>query len=390
MMVSCILLAAGSGRRMEQEENKIFFKLGRYSSLQWCCKHIAEAESIDELVVVAAEGEENRVRGEVEALALRLPFVVVKGGTERQDSVVAGIRGSRKDAQIYVIHDGARPVASASLFEKVVEAAKREGAAAPAIPVKDTIKKTDIDGLVEETLQRDSLRAVQTPQAIHRALYEKALTYAKEKSFSATDDVALVEHMGEPVRLITGDYRNIKLTTPEDIEPIKSFLGVKRPMMRVGYGYDIHKLKPGRPCILGGVEIKSNLGPDGHSDGDVVVHAVMDALLGGAGLFDIGYYFPPSEEKYKNISSLVLLTEVCRLLKEKKITPYNVDITVIAEVPKLQPHISEMKMHLSRILSLPKERIGIKATTQEGLGPIGNKEGIIAQAVVSLMESEEY
>lgn len=154
--------------------------------------------------------------------------------------------------------------------------------------------------------------------------------------------------------------------------------------MRVGFGYDVHRFKEGRPCVLGGVTIESPIGPDGHSDADVLLHAVMDALLGAAGLRDIGYYFPPEDAAYKGISSMILLERVHSLLKEKGFSAYNIDVMVIAEAPKLKPHVETMKKNISRALELPIDHVSIKATTNEGLGALGRTEGIAAQAVVTI------
>jgi len=200
--------------------------------------------------------------------------------------------------------------------------------------------------------------------------------------------VSLVEYLGQPVHIVDGDYCNIKVTTPNDIVVAKRYLGIEDKRMRVGFGYDIHQLKAGRPCILGGVHIESDLGPDGHSDADVLIHALMDAMLGAAGLRDIGYYFPPEDDQYKGISSMLLLEKVNFLLKERGLQAYNIDIMVISETPKLKPHIDMMKSNLQSILEIPLDRISIKATTNEMLGAIGRREGIAAQAVVSVYEGE--
>ena len=200
--------------------------------------------------------------------------------------------------------------------------------------------------------------------------------------------MSLVEFQGKPVHIVEGDRKNIKLTVPEDVAIAKKYLGVE-PMMRIGYGYDVHRFKEGRPCVLGGVSIDSPIGPDGHSDADVLIHALMDAMLGAAGMRDIGYYFPPEDDAFKGISSRLLLEKVVQLLKDSNFGIYNADIMVIAEAPKLKPHIEEMKKNLSEDLGIPLSRISIKATTNEGLGALGRTEGIAAQAVVSMYEREE-
>ena len=229
---------------------------------------------------------------------------------------------------------------------------------------------------------------IQTPQGFQKDIFKEAQETAKQDAYLGTDDVSLVEYIGKDVYILDGDYENIKVTTPNDIAVAKRYLGIKEQRMRVGFGYDIHRLKEGRPCILGGVHIESPVGPDGHSDADVLIHALMDALLGAAGLKDIGYYFPPEDDAYKGISSMILLKHVNSLLKERGLEAYNIDIMVISETPKLKPHIDTMKVNLQSVLDIPLDRISIKATTNEMLGAIGRREGIAAQAVVSVYEGE--
>lgn len=396
-MISCVLLAAGAGKRMQREENKIFLRLGKFSVLQWNLEHLLNVPNIKDVVIVVAEGEKEQIRAEVNAfmkiknIAI-LPWDVIytRGGAERQHSVENGVAVTDTTTDIILIHDGARPMAESELFIHTAKMAEKHGAAVVAVPAVDTIKRVAADKQVIETLKRSELYAVQTPQGFKREVFEAAQTYAKETNFIGTDDVSLVEHMGGSVQIVEGEYSNIKITTPSDIIKAKKYLGATSPMMRVGFGYDIHRFKEGRPCILGGVQIESSIGPDGHSDADVLVHALMDALLGAAGLKDIGYYFPPEDDAFKGISSLLLLEKVNSLLKEKGFSAYNIDIMVIAEAPKLKPHIDAMKENISQVLTLPVERISIKATTNEKLGALGRQEGIAAQAVVSIYESEDF
>ena len=304
-MISCILLAAGAGKRMRCEANKIFLRLGKYSVLQWNLHHLASVSDISEVIIVAAAGEEDIVTKEVADMGA-LPWQprIVTGGKERQDSVRAGTLAVSATTEIILVHDGARPMAKPALFTAVAEAAQKYGAAVAAVPVIDTIKRVTDDLLVTETLKRSELYAVQTPQGFQKDWLLEAQAYAAETNFMGTDDVSLVEHQGKPVHIVLSDYINCKLTTPEDIIRAKQYLGVTEPMMRVGFGYDVHRFKTGRPCILGGVQIESEFGPDGHSDADVLIHALMDALLGAAGLPDIGYWFPPEDDAFKGISSM--------------------------------------------------------------------------------------
>ena len=387
-MISCIVLAAGVGRRMNCNDNKVFIPIGSKSLIQWTLGNVSKVSSIDEIIIVVGEHEVERMKTEVKALDYNGSIQIVVGGKERQDSVANGLAAVTDEATIVLVHDGARPLGSAELFDAVIAGATEYGAAVAAVPATDTVKRVDANGAVIETLNRSELYNMQTPQGFQKELFQKAHQYAKDTDYMGTDDVSLVEHLGELVYIVRGDYKNIKVTTPNDIVMAKTYLGVKEQIVRVVFGYDIHKLKENRPCILGGIHIESPIGPDGHSDADVLIHALMDALLGAAGLRDIGYYFPPEDDQYKGISSLLLLEKVNSLLKEQGLHAYNIDVMVIAEMPKLKPHIEMMKANLEKVLHIPLHRISIKATTNEMLGAIGRREGIAAQAVVTLYEGE--
>ena len=387
-MISCILLAAGAGRRMGYTDNKVSMPLGHYTVLQWNLHHMKYWDSLDEVIMVVSKDEMTHIREQVEAIDAPWTVRYIEGGAERQDSVASGLSQVSPAADIVLVHDGARPLAKTALARRVIEGAKKHGAVVPAVPVVDTIKRVDTKGTVQETLLRSELYAMQTPQGFQKSILVEAHSYAKEHDYHGTDDVSLVEFQGKPVHIVEGDRQNIKLTVPEDVMIAKKYLGVE-PMMRIGYGYDIHRFKEGRPCVLGGVSIDSPIGPDGHSDADVLIHALMDAMLGAAGFRDIGYYFPPEDDAFKGISSRLLLEKVVQLLKDSNFGIYNADIMVIAEAPKLKPHIEQMKENLSVDLGIPVTRISIKATTNEGLGALGRTEGIAAQAVVSMYEREE-
>ena len=387
-MISCIVLVAGAGRRMGYSDNKVCMPLGQYTVLQWNIQHMKQWDGLQEVIVVVADQEQSFIEEQVEAMQVPWTVKYAVGGVERQDSVASGLSQVSDAADIILVHDGARPLATKDLARRVIEGAKEYGAVVPAIPVVDTIKRVDADGVVKETLVRSELYAMQTPQGFQRSVLLEAHAYANEHGYQGTDDVSLVEFQGRPVRIVEGDRKNIKLTVPEDVAMAKKYLGVEQ-MMRIGYGYDIHRFTEGRPCILGGVSIDSPIGPDGHSDADVLIHALMDAMLGAAGMRDIGYYFPPEDDAFKGISSRLLLEKVVQLLKDSNFGIYNADIMVIAEAPKLKPHIEKMKENLSVDLGIPLSRISIKATTNEGLGALGRTEGIAAQAVVSMYEREE-
>ncbi len=249
----------------------------------------------------------------------------------------------------------------------------RTGGAAPAVPVKDTVKQAS-GHLVTDTPDRASLWAVQTPQVFRRQLYLQALEAVQDDS--VTDDCQLLERAGMPVELTAGSYENYKITTPDDLKEEKK--------MRIGHGYDVHRLVEGRPLILGGVNIPWEKGLLGHSDADVLAHAVMDALLGAAALGDIGKHFPDTDPAYKGADSLVLAQKVAELLAQEGWRIGNVDATILCQAPKLAPHIAAMRQNLAAALGVDANQVSVKATTEEKLGFTGEGKGIAVHAVALL------
>ena len=289
--------------------------------------------------------------------------------------------------QLVAVHDAARPFVSQSVIADTIAAAARCGAAAPAVPVKDTIKqakggngKTVPEGcMVENTPDRSTLYAVQTPQCFDRAAYLAALEELdEEKARLVTDDCSLFELTGRTVQLTQGDYANLKITTREDLPRTEQKEGTA---MRIGHGYDVHRLVEGRKLIMGGVTIPYEKGLLGHSDADVLLHAVSDALLGAAALGDIGKHFPDTDPRYEGADSLMLLREVGRLLDETGYTVGNIDATVLCQAPKLAPHIPAMRQNIANALGLALDDVSVKATTEEHLGFTGEGLGIAAHAV---------
>lgn len=396
-MIGVVLVAAGCGSRMHGSENKVFIKLEKLTMVERCLRTIDSVQDVAEVVVVTANGEAqkiNRLCGNIKA---RFPIRIVHGGITRQASVYEGLKAFQlltDENDIVLVHDCARPLATKELFQRVAENTKTYGATIAAVSVKNTIKmsKTTAGGrvAVAETIPREQLWSVQTPQGFPYKLLQSVYKWAEVNNFIGTDDASLAEGMGVEVSIVEGEYRNIKITTPDDVEAAEAYLNKRKPYpMRVGYGYDVHRFKVGRPCILGGVAIKSKIGPDGHSDADVLLHALMDALLGAAGLRDIGYYFPPNDDSYKGISSMILLEKVKVLLYDKGLQAYNADVMVIAEEPKIGPYVDQMIENISIVLDLPIGRVSVKATTNEKLGALGRSEGIAAQAVVTVIDREE-
>jgi len=312
---------------------------------------------------------------------------VVEGGAERRDSVRAGVRATGDGDEIVLVHDAVRPLVSDALIERVVAAAAQHGAAVPALPAAETVKEV-VDGRVVATPDRQRLWLAQTPQGFRREVLVAAMALVPEDQ-PAMDEATVVERAGNcPVHIVEGERDNVKITSAGDLERLAGRLGQERGGgLRVGTGYDVHQLVRNRPLVLGGVPVPFDLGLAGHSDADVLTHAIIDALLGAAGLGDIGRLFPDTDEAFRDISSLVLLEEVARRLSAAGARVVNVDAVVMAQAPKLSPHIADMAAALARCLGTAPGAISVKATTTEHLGFVGRQEGIAAQAVALLSMS---
>lgn len=366
--VTAIIVAAGASRRMGFDKLSYRLPDGR-TVLETSCALFAAHPAVDELVLVAGG---NRPQCEAIAAACPKPCTVVQGGATRADSVRSGLAAAK--GQLVAIHDAARPFASAEIITAALQAAAESGAAAPAVPVKDTIKIADQDGKVVATPDRAMLYAVQTPQCFDRALYLHALeAVSGEKASLVTDDCSLFELAGLPVTLTAGDYANLKITTKEDLQ--------KEKTMRIGHGYDVHRLVEDRKLILGGVEVPYEKGLLGHSDADVLLHAVMDAVLGAAALGDIGQHFPDTDPAYKGADSLALTREVAKIIAAHGYKVGNIDATILCQRPKLAPHIPAMRQNIADAFGLPLDAVSVKATTEEHLGFTGEGLGIAAHAV---------
>jgi len=300
---------------------------------------------------------------------------IVYGGEPRRHSVENALAALPEGADLLLVHDAARPFAGLGMAKDVLRLAREMGAAVPALPVTDTLK-TGQEGLVTGTQPREGLYAVQTPQGFRRAVLERAY---RECPDALTDDAGLVERLGLKVALVPGSRKNIKITLPEDFAMAEQMLG---HFPRVGTGYDVHRLVEGRPLILGGVTIPHDKGLLGHSDADAALHALTDAMLGACALGDIGQHFPDSDPAYQGISSMLLLEGVVALMREKGFVPRQCDLTIMAQRPKLAPFIPHMRENIAKTLGIPLGRVGIKATTTEGLGFVGREEGIAVQASV--------
>ena len=369
MNVYALLLCGGSGTRMGAKDNKTLLTVGGAPAAVRCFR--AFEGLVKGTVVVTRAGEEGAFEQSLAAYGCA-PIAIVPGGEDRQASALNGLRALPPDAEIALIHDGARPFVSREIIRRVIDSVESRGSGVAAIPARDTIKRADGEGRVLETLDRSVLWQMQTPQGFFVGDLLKAHEAAAARY---TDDAALMEASGQPVYLVPGSPDNIKLTSPEDLRMVN---GMVTP--RVGTGFDAHRLAEGRALWLGGVLVPYDKGLLGHSDADVALHALMDALLGAAALGDIGKLFPDSDSQYKGISSLLLLEEVGKRIAEKGFFIGNVDITIVCQTPKLAGYIPQMREKIAAALRVSPGQVSVKATTTERMGYEGRGEGISAQA----------
>lgn len=383
--VSVVLAAAGTGVRMGGVD-KLFLPLGDKTMLQHCLARMQEAERVREIVIVGRASLLPAITNIARSTPLEVK--VVPGGDSRFESVRCGLNAVSDTADFVAIHDAARPLVTRELIDRVIDAAQAHGAAIPALPVADTIKEAVGERPSERvgaTLRRKDLRKVQTPQVFsHRLLVEAYRSLGSSPDGALTDDASIVEAYGHPVHLVPGDERNFKITTWEDYE-MATALADRTPLAhRVGVGYDSHRLTAGRPLYLGGVQIPSPVGLEGHSDADAVLHAVCDALLGSVGLGDIGMHFPVGDERWRDIRSSKLLELVAAMVAESGYLPGNIDVTVVAERPRLAPFITEMRGCIADAAGICPKAVSVKAKTNESMGSLGRGEGIAALAVCTV------
>ena len=368
--VIAIIVAAGRGKRLGSSLPKQFLKVRGRTILEMSVEAFEQNKYVDEIFVAAnadyCELTEKLCRGFSKLKK------IVAGGAEREDSVRAALDCLRGENGIVLVHDAARPFVSEAVINAVIEGTADFGAAIPTVPAKDTIRQ--VDGTGSRTLQRETLACVQTPQGFRISLLKHAFEKAQAEGFLGTDDASLVERMGINISMVQGEDANRKITTREDLET----------EMRVGTGYDVHRLVEGRPLVLCGEQIPYEKGLLGHSDADVALHALMDAMLGAAGLGDIGKHFPDTDERYRGISSMKLLQKTAELLREAGYFLGNADITIIAQRPKIAGYIPKMRANIAEIMNCDENKINIKGTTTEKLGFVGREEGIASEAVCIL------
>lgn len=379
MMWGGIVLGGGSGSRMGAGKNKVLMDVCGESMLVRSAKAIRR--HAEKLVIVIRPEDAAEAADSLKKAGI-MDFTMVSGGDTRQESVWNGLE-ALADCENVLVHDGARCLVDDGTIERVKAAVMEKGSGVASVASVDTVKVADKDGKVLSTPDRATLRCVQTPQGFRTENLRAAHIYARGNGFLGTDDASLLEYMGQPVYLTEGARTNLKLTTPEDMSMAEVILGAQKklPALTVGQGYDVHRLVEGRKLILCGVDVPHTLGLLGHSDADVALHALMDAMLGAAALGDIGKHFPDTDERYRGISSMKLLHEVVKLLAEKGMQTTSCDVTIVAQKPKLLPYIPQMRQNVAEALGLPMERVNVKATTTERLSFEGEEKGISAQAV---------
>ena len=393
-MADAIVVAAGSSTRMGGSD-KLAAVVGGRPLLAWTLEAVARASSVAHIVVVTAG---SRV-GEI-AAAEWLPDVVwavVAGGERRQDSVAAGVAALPEGPgnAVILVHDGARPLVSADLVDAVARAASTHGAAIPVVPVVDTLKRVG-DGRVTGTVERSGLVAAQTPQGVRRdVLADAYAAFPPDGPSTWTDEASLLEACRIAVHAIPGDAANLKVTLPDDLERVASALAragrvvgpaAAGPAAGGGIGDDEHPFGPGSPLALGGITIDAAPRLHGHSDGDVALHAVCDALLGAAGLGDLGRIFPPGPATPPGIAGAALVAECLRRVRAAGYSPLSVDVTIIGARPRLAARLPEMRDAVAGLLSLPVDRVNVKASTGNLAGEEGAGRGISARAVAVVRE----
>jgi len=375
-----LIVSAGRGHRVGGETPKQYLQVGNKSILFQSISAFLEHEEVDAVRVVIHPDDEELYRRSVEGLDL-LPAVY--GGVERQDSVRLGLESLENMAPRRVlIHDAARPLVSSELIHTILAEVGPQQGSIPGLAVTDTVKSVGPDGIVTGTLDRNLIWAVQTPQGF---LFDDILAAHRSASGQVlTDDAAVAEAFGLKVKIVDGEQRNFKVTHPEDVSKLIQHGDSIMSGIRVGSGFDVHRFGDGEFVTLCGVEIPFPKKLLGHSDADVGYHALTDALLGAAGKDDIGTYFPPSDEKWKDAPSDIFLKHAGDLVTSIGGQIENVDLTIICEAPRVGPHREEMRKNISSCLAIDPARVNIKGKTTEKLGFLGREEGIAAQAMATI------
>ena len=375
-MTTAIIVAAGKSERMGAGTDKAFLSLGNKPVVAWSLLAFERCADVDRIVLVVRKEQQLAAKAVARMFGISKLVAVVPGGNKRQESVQAGLAACDADTRFVVIHDGARPCITPDVVSEVVKLAKRVGAATVGRRITDTVKRVEKGTAVSGTEDRDKLWAVQTPQAFRLDLIQTAYASGEQ----ATDDATLYARAIGAPHFVPGSEENRKLTTEADWD----WAEAKLARVTYGTGFDTHRLVEGRKLYLGGVEIPFEKGLLGHSDADVLLHAIMDAILGACKLGDIGKLFPDTDERYRGVSSRVLLRAVRDLVQKRDMRVRHVDATVIAERPKLAPYRAEMERRIAEDLGISPDAVSVKATTTEGMNDEGKGLCISAQAIASV------
>jgi 2-C-methyl-D-erythritol 4-phosphate cytidylyltransferase/2-C-methyl-D-erythritol 2,4-cyclodiphosphate synthase len=389
MHVTAIIAAGGTGRRLGADRPKQLLEVGGRSLLQRSVEAFTSHPAITDVIVALpsslAGAPPPWLRG----------IRVVAGGARRQDSVANACEALSPDAEIVLVHDAARPFVSADVITRAIEGAVAHGAAIAAVPVSDTVKRVahaagSDAGRIVATLPRDEIFLAQTPQAFRKAVLMAAIAAGRSgpsgAGVEATDEAMLAEHSGHHVHVVAGDPANVKITTAADLDAARRRRDADETRShRIGVGYDLHRLVERRPLVLGGVTVPFDRGAIGHSDADVVCHAVTDAILGAARAGDIGQHFPDTDPRWKDASSVALLRDAVAIVGGSGWTIENVDVVVVLERPKLGPRRREIEESLATALGVDAAHVSVKAKTNEGQDAVGRGEAIAAQAVALLV-----
>ncbi len=383
-----LIVAAGKGERTGFAIPKQYIKIGGSTLLRRSILAFAEHPGVDHVRVVIRKGDEAFYQESKEGIKVLTP---VYGGKTRQESVRLGLESLKNMNPVKVlIHDAARPFVSAEIIENTIRALDSNSAVIPVIPFSDTVKKIAKDD-VAGTIEKSSLAAAQTPQGFD---YKTILAaHKKAEKLKLTDDAAVAEHSGIKVKTVRGASDNFKITTEEDLERVRKIHDSEK-IICTGLGFDVHAFKTAKSknqrIKLGGVAIPYPRGLEGHSDADVVLHAIVDGILGAVGEGDIGEHFPPTDPKWRNADSLIFLRHAHKIAKDKNAKIQHIDVVVICEEPKITPHKQAMAKNISKVLEISAGMVNIKATTTEGLGFTGRKEGIAAKAIVTVARERCY
>lgn len=387
MKTAALILAAGRGTRARGPQPKQYAAIGGVPVLAHALRAFLAHPDIALVAVAIAQGDEARYRAAVAGLASDKLLSPIGGGPTRQASVGNGLSALGVHLpDLVLIHDAARPFVTRDLIDRVLGALAQSPGAIAALPLADTLKEAGPGGRIKATVDRAHLWRAQTPQGFRFADILAAHARARAAGLEdMTDDAAVAEWAGLPVALVLGSAGNVKLTTPEDFAMAE--LAAGRPDVRVGQGFDVHRLVAGDHVWLCGVRIAHTQALEGHSDADVALHALTDALLGAIGAGDIGQHFPDFDPRWKGAASAIFVGEALRLVRARGGKIGNVDVTLLCEAPRIAPHRDAMRRRIAELLELDEARVSVKATTTEGLGFAGRREGIAAMATAMVMLS---